>query len=247
MIPIKEEHEIAKMHKAGRILAEIMGVLGPLVKPGNTTQDLDKAAVSTMALFKVKSAFKNYQGYPGNICVSVNEEVVHGIPGPRKIKIGDIVSLDIGIELQGYFVDMAKTFPAGKVDAQKERLMEVASRSLDEAIKKMKPGNKLFDVSYAVQKYVESNKFSVVRNFVGHGIGRELHEEPQVPNYGIPNTGPVLREGMVLAIEPMINAGGWEVVVLKDGWTAVTKDRKPSAHFEHTVAILKNGPQILTQ
>ena len=247
MIPIKTAKEIDKMRKAGRILAEIMDLLETMIKAELTTASLDKSAVAAMAKFNVKSAFRNYHGFPGNICVSINEEVVHGIPGLRKLAAGDIVSIDIGIELGGFYADMAKTFPVGKVDKEKQRLIEVTRFSLDEAIRKMKPYNRLFDVSYAVQQCAEANKFSVVRNFVGHGIGKELHEEPQVPNYGIPHTGPELKEGMVFALEPMINAGSWEVEILKDGWTAVTKDRKSSAHFEHTVAIVNGGPLVLTQ
>ena len=247
MIPIKTCHEVDKMRKAGRILAQIMEQLEPMVAPNVATVELDKAAVAAMRRFKVRPAFKNYQGYPANICVSVNEEVVHGIPGPRRLMTGDICSVDIGIEASGFFADMAKTFSVGDVNAAKQRLIDVTRAELDEAIKMLKPDSRLYDVSYAVQHYVESRGFSVVRNFVGHGIGKELHEDPQVPNFGTPHSGPELKEGMVFAIEPMINVGGWEVEILKDGWTAVTKDRKPSAHFEHTVAVGSNGPVILTQ
>jgi methionyl aminopeptidase len=247
MIPIKTCQEIDKMRKAGRVLATVMDEIRGLVKPGVLTKDLDKAALRAMSRFKVRPAFKNFNGYPANICVSVNEEVVHGIPGPRCLVAGDIVSVDIGIESEGFFADMAETFPVGKVDDQKDGLMTATRASLIAAIKFMKVGNRLSDVSCAVQEYVEARGFSVVRNFVGHGIGRELHEEPQIPNFGRPHTGPYLEAGMVFALEPMINIGTWEVEILEDGWTAVTKDRLPSAHFEHTVAIGKEGPEILTK
>jgi len=248
MIPIRTCQEIDKMHRAGEILSKIMEALAGRVKPGVATLDFDRAAAQAISQSGGVSAFKGYRGYPAHICVSVNEEVVHGIPGKRKLMDGDIVSIDIGIQLDGFFADMAKTFPVGCVSPEKQKLIETARVSLDEAIKAFKPGAKLGDVSRAVERYVEAQGFSVVRDFVGHGIGCSLHEEPQIPNFTSPGeAGPVLKEGMVFAIEPMINAGGWEVEILKDGWTAVTRDRKPSAHFEHTVALEKEGPRILTQ
>ncbi|HQP91481.1 MAG TPA: type I methionyl aminopeptidase [Candidatus Omnitrophota bacterium] len=247
MIPIKTCQEIDKMREGGIILAGIMDLLERMVKPNVATQELDRAALAAMSEKKARSAFKGYHGYPANICVSVNEEVVHGIPGKRRLIEGDIVSIDIGIDFGGFYTDMAKTFPVGKISAEKTRLIEVARASLETSIVKVRPGNRLSDVSSSVQTYVESNGFSVVRDFVGHGVGRELHEEPQIPNFGIPGKGPVLKEGMVLAIEPMINAGSWEVEILQDGWTAIAVDRRPSAHFEHTVAILKGEPVILTK
>jgi methionyl aminopeptidase len=247
MIPIKTCQDIDRMKRAGRVLAQVMQAIAGFVKTGVTTGEIDAKAAEAIAALKVRSAFKNYRGYPAHICVSVNEEVVHGIPGPRRLREGDIVSLDIGIEMDGYYADMAETFAVGAVDTVKSSLVEAARLSLEKAIEAARPGNKLFDISHAVQKCVESRGFSVVRHFVGHGIGRQLHEEPQVPNFGAPHTGPVLREGMVFAIEPMINAGTWEVEVLADGWTAVTKDRQPSAHFEHTVAVGKDGPVVLTR
>ena len=247
MIPIRTCQEIDKMREAGYILAGIMDVLEKLVKPNLATQELDRAALAAMTEKKVKSAFKGYHGYPANICVSVNEEVVHGIPGKRRLAEGDIVSIDIGIELDGFYSDMAKTFAVGKISEQKQRLIDAARASLECSIEKMKPGNRLFDVSNAVQSYVEQRGFSVVRDFVGHGIGRELHEEPQIPNYGTVGKGSVLKDGMVFAIEPMINAGSWEVEILQDGWTAVTVDRKASAHFEHTVAISNGATIVLTK
>ncbi len=247
MIPLKTCQEIDKMRQAGAILAQIMEKLGSMIRPGLATQELDIAAGDIIKKAGAVSAFKGYRGYPANICVSVNEEVVHGIPGRRKLAKGDIASIDIGIKLNDFFVDMAKTFAVGDVSEQKQKLIEVTRISLEEAISKMVAGNKLSDVSCAVQNYVEARGFSVVRDFVGHGIGRQLHEEPQIPNFSTPGTGPVLKDGMVLCVEPMINSGGWEVEVLADGWTAVTVDRKPSAHFEHTIAIWKGKSLILTQ
>lgn len=247
MIPIKTRSEIDKMRKAGRILAGLMEELARMVGPGIATIDLEKASVAAMSKAGVRSAFKGYRGYPANICVSVNEEVVHGIPSSRRLKEGDIVSIDIGIEADGFFVDMANTFAVGKIGKKEQGLIDVTRASLDEAIRMLKPGNCLSDVSGVVQQYVESRGFSVVRDFVGHGIGRMLHEDPPVPNFKTSGTSPALKDGMVLAIEPMINSGSWQVEVLKDGWTAVTKDRLPSAHFEHTVAIWDGGPLILTE
>lgn len=246
MIPIKSGREIEKMARAGHILARIMDELAGVIRPGVATLELDRKAASLMAEARVRSAFKGYRGYPAHICVSLNEEVVHGIPGVRKLAEGDIAAIDIGIEDSGYFVDMAKTFPVGCISDEKEGLIAVTKAALEEAIKMMRPGNRLFDISSAVQRYAESRGFSVVRDFVGHGIGLGLHEEPQIPNYGSAGEGPLLEEGMVFAVEPMINCGGWEVEIAQDGWTAVTKDRRPSAHFEHTVAILRNGSLILT-
>lgn len=247
MIPIKTALDLEKMARAGSDLARIMEELKSLVVPGVATGELDRTAVRWMARLGVKSAFKGYRGYPANICVSVNEEVVHGIPGDRRFAEGDIVSIDLGIESGGYFVDMAKTFPVGSVSREKTRLLEITEGALGEAIALMRPGLKLSDVSCAIQRYVEAHGFSVVRDFVGHGIGRGLHEEPQIPNFGPPGEGPVLEEGMVLALEPMVNAGGWEIDILEDGWTAVTRDRKPSAHFEHTVAVGAVGAKVLTR
>ncbi len=247
MIPIKTASEIEKMHELGRILAAILDKLALRVKPGIRTSDLDEFGLMQMSEYAVKPAFKGYKGFPANICVSVNEEVVHGIPGPRRLTEGDIVSIDLGIERGGYFVDMAKTFPVGRIDEGKQRLIEVTKASLDNAIRYLKPGNRLTDFSAQVQSYVEARNFSVVRDFVGHGIGKMLHEEPQIPNFGKAGNGPMLEDGMVLAVEPMINAGGWEIDIAKDGWTAVTQDSKPSAHFEHTVAIWNGSPQILTK
>ncbi len=235
------------MRKAGHILSGIIDELSLTIKPGVSTSSLDQEAKRIMDGLGVSPAFKGYRGYPAHICTSVNEEVVHGIPGPRKLLEGDIISIDIGIENDGFFVDMAKTYPVGKVDAQKVKLIEATRKSLEEAIKLLKPGHRLSEASCAVQRYVEARGFSVVRDFVGHGIGRELHEEPQIPNFKTKDAGVLLENGMVLAVEPMINMGDWEVEVLKDGWTAVTKDKKPSAHFEHTIALWDGAPEVLTQ
>jgi methionyl aminopeptidase len=247
MIPIKTCQEIDKMKVAGRILARIMDQLEKMIAPGVMTRELDQAAALAISESGARSAFKGYRGYPANICVSVNEEVVHGIPGRKKLVAGDIVSIDIGIETDGYFVDMAKTFGVGRIRPEKQKLIDATLGSLAAGIEKMKAGNKLSDVSSAVQNYVEPRGYSVVRDFVGHGIGKGLHEEPQIPNFGSPGKGPLLCDGMVLCVEPMINAGSWEVEILQDGWTAVTKDGKPSAHFEHTVAIINGAPVVLTK
>jgi methionyl aminopeptidase len=247
MIPIKSPDEIAQMKESGRILAEIMDTLERMVAPDIWTRDLEERAVLEMARRKVSSAFKGYHGYPGHICVSVNDEVVHGIPGKRRIAGGDIVSIDIGIERDGFFVDMAKTFAVGRVDATKEKLIAATIESLELAIRALRQSEKLSCIARSIQPYVEARGFSVVRDFVGHGIGRQLHEEPQIPNFISKEDGPVLRNGMVLAIEPMINAGAHEVLLLDDGWTAVTKDGKPSAHFEHTVALVDGSAIVLTR
>lgn len=247
MIPLKTSPELMAMRNAGRILAQIMNELAGMIEPGISTKDLDKAAQKAMAGFGVAAAFKGYRGYPACVCASVNEEVVHGIPGKRKLLDGDIIGLDLGIEKDGFFSDMAKTFAVGKVDAQKKKLIEVVEASLYEAIKFLKPQHSLSEACEALQNYVEAQGFSVVRDFVGHGIGRQLHEEPQIPNFKTSSNKTVIENGMVLCIEPMINAGGWRVDVLEDGWTAVTSDRKPSAHFEHTIAIWEGKAEILTQ
>jgi len=246
MIPIKSDKEIEMMKKSAEILAKVMEQLKENIKAGIRTREIDDMAADFIAQESAASAFKNYKGFPANICVSVNEEVVHGIPGERMLKEGDIVSLDVGINFKGYFSDAAITLPVGKVAPQKERLIEVTKKALYLGIKQTKENNHLSDISYAIQNYVEANGFSVVRQFVGHGIGLSIHEEPEIPNFGEAHQGPRLLAGMVLAIEPMVNMGTWEVDVLDNGWTAVTRDGLASAHFEHTVAITKNGPQILT-
>ncbi len=247
MIGIKTKEEIKKIGHAGKILAKISNTLKKQVKSGITTGDLDKLAEKEFVRFNVVSAFKGYRGYPANICTSVNEEVVHGIPGDRKLSDGDILSIDLGIKLDGYYADMAFTQPVGKIKPQVKKLISVTQEALSRGVKQSKIGKHIFDISHAVQSQVEASGFSVVREFVGHGIGKELHEEPQIPNFGRPNTGEKISLGMVFAIEPMVNIGTWEVEVLENGWTAVTKDKSLSCHFEHTVAVLENGPVILTQ
>lgn len=248
MVQIKSKAEIEMMVVPCRIVAQVLNEIGELIRPGVSTWDLDVFAQTRTKELGAKPAFKGYQGFPGTLCVSVNEEVVHGIPSKKRIlKDGDIVGVDFGVIHQGWFGDSARTFAVGKVTNEVKQLMDVTERSLHLGIEQCVPGNHLFDIGHAIQNYVESFGYSVVREFVGHGIGRSLHEDPQVPNFGPKGRGMVLRSGMVLAIEPMINQGKAEVKVLADGWTAVTADRKWSAHFEHTVAILDEGPRILTK
>jgi len=247
MIPIKSESDLAVMRRAGEILAQVMRKVQQETRPGITTRDLDRLAEDLIIENKAKPAFKGYNGYPATLCISINEQVVHGIPDERRLEDGDIVSLDLGLDYQGYFSDLAVTVPAGKIDPKARKLIDTTRQALNEGIKKAVSGNHLSDISWAIQRYAEKNGFSVVRQFVGHGIGRRLHEEPEVANFGQAHRGPVLRAGMVLAIEPMINAGTWECEVLADGWTAVTKDKALSAHFEHTVAVTDSEPQILTR
>ena len=247
MIQLKTKQEIELMRKAGNILSRIMEELKNKLKPGITTKEIDSLAGELIDSYKVSPAFKGYRGFPANTCISLNEDVIHGIPDDRKIKTGDIVSLDIGIKVDGFYADAAFTHPIGKIHEKVKKLISVTKKALAIGINQAKANNYLYDISHAIQRYVESNGFSVVRDFVGHGIGKELHEEPEVPNFGIAKTGPILKEGTTLAIEPMVNMGTWEVQIQNNGWTATTKDKKPSAHFEHTIAITKNGPEILTQ
>jgi methionyl aminopeptidase len=247
MIFLKSPGEIEKMSASGRLVAEILSEIRSRIKPGVTTQELDQLATRLSLKKKARPAFKGYHGFPFSLCVSVNEEVVHGFPSGRKLLDGDIVSLDFGVCLEGYYGDAAFTQAVGKVSPQAERLMEVTRESLFKGLEQVRTGKRLGDVSSAIQQHVEGHRFSVVRQFVGHGIGKDLHEDPQIPNFGESGRGILLKPGMVLAIEPMVNAGGHEVEIKADGWTAVTKDRSLSAHFEHTVAITENGCRILTQ
>ena len=236
------------MHRVGLIVWDVLNGLREAVRPGITTMDLEQFAVERTAEHGVRPAFKGYRGYPCVLCASVNQEIVHGIPSAsRRLKEGDIISLDFGVEDNGYYGDAALTVPVGKIRPEVEKLLRVTRESLDLAIEQVRPGNRLSDISAAVQKWVEKNGFSVVREFVGHGIGTKMHEEPNVPNYGEPGHGPRLEEGIVFAIEPMVNAGGPGVKVLEDNWTAVTTDGSYSAHFEHTVAATASGPWILTR
>ncbi len=234
------------MREAGRLVALCHQVVAEAIRPGVTTRELDRIAEEFIRKNGGIPTFKGYFGYPASICVSVNDEVVHGIPGPRVLREGDIVSVDIGVTYKGFVGDAAFTWPVGKVSELARRLLDVTREALAAGIAQSRPGNRLTDISHAVQTLAEAHGFSVVREFVGHGIGRQMHEEPQVPNYGPPGQGPTLLPGMVLAIEPMVNAGGAEVWVDKDRWTVRTRDGSLSAHFEHTVAITRDGPQILT-
>ncbi len=248
MVICKSPAEIEKMHEAGLIVWGALEAMRAMARPGLSTKELDEFAEDYTAQHGASPAFKGYRGYPGSVCTSVNQEVVHGIPSStRHLRAGDILSLDFGVELDGYFADAALTVPVGTVAPVREKLLRVTRESLERAIEKVRPGNRLGDVSAAVQLWVEKNGYSVVREFVGHGIGTRMHEDPQIPNYGPPGQGPRLQEGMVLAIEPMVNAGGPGVKVLEDQWTAVTEDGSDSAHFEHTVAVTSNGPWILTR
>ena len=246
MIIIKSPREIEQLKRSNAIVAEVFGKLKGMIVPGVTTRELDQIAEDYIRLKGARPAFKGYRGFPASLCTSINEEVVHGIPGQRRLKEGDIIGLDVGVNYQGYFGDAAITFPVGEVDVEAKRLLEVTEKALYIGIEKAKVGNRLFDISYAIQKWVESHGFSVVRDFVGHGIGRELHEDPQVPNFGAPHQGPRLEKGMVFSLEPMVNEGAYEVRVLSDGWTVVTADGKRSAHFEHTIALTEDGVEILS-
>jgi methionyl aminopeptidase len=246
MVIRKSRQEIEKMRAAGRIVARVLKRLSEMVEPGITTLDLDREAERMIRTAGAYPTFKGYHGYRASICTSINDEVVHGIPSDRKLREGDIIGIDCGATLNGYVGDAALTVPVGRVRDDLKQLMEATRRSLYEAIEKCRVGYRLGDVGSAVQSYVEPLGYSVVRNFCGHGIGRAMHEDPQVPNYGDPGTGKYLREGWVLAIEPMVNMGRHEVKMLPDGWTVITLDGRPSAHFEHTIAVTANGPQILT-
>ena len=245
-IRIKTSAEIDILRKAGKILASIIRELESSLKSGMTTKDIDAVAEGLIRRANVLPAFKGYRGFPGCACVSVNEEVVHGIPGSKVVKDGDVVSIDVGIIHEDYYSDTAVTVGIGRIEEKYNKLLEVTRESLYVGIEQARPNNRLSDISSAIQRHVEKNKFSVVRNFVGHGIGRQLHEEPEIPNFGEPHQGPLLKEGMVFAIEPMVNLGRHQTKILSDGWTVVTDDGKPSAHFEHTVAITSKGPEILT-
>ena len=246
MIVIKSSAELEIMRRAGRMVAQVLQAVSAQAKPGATTADLDHMAEEMCRAAGALPAFKGYRGYPYCLCCSLNHEVVHGFPRKEPLRDGDILSVDFGVLLDGYYGDSALTVAVGQVSQEARALMDATRRSLEAGIEKCRPGNRLGDVSHAIQQVVEGAGFSVVRQFVGHGIGRGLHEEPQVPNWGEPGRGVKLKPGMVLAIEPMVNAGGYEVRVLKDGWTAVTVDGKISAHFEHTVAVGEDGPRILS-
>jgi len=247
MIIRKSKAEIEKMRAAGRIVAAVLRELAETVEPGMTTADLDRLAESRIREAGAIPTFKGYYGYPASLCTSINDEVVHGIPGNRRLREGDIVGIDCGATYNGYVGDAAITVPVGKISPELERLIEATRLSLQAAIDKCRIGSRLGDVGNAVQAYVEPLGYTVVRNYCGHGIGRAMHEEPQVPNYGEPGRGRALQQGWVLAIEPMVNMGNHDVKTLSDGWTVVTIDGRPSAHFEHTVAVTDKGPEILTR
>ena len=247
MIVLKSREALEAMRRAGRVVGEALQLLAEWIRPGVTTGELDRRVEEFLARRGARSAFTGYQGYPATICTSVNDEVVHGIPGPRVLEEGDIVSVDIGAVVDGYYGDAAWTYPVGKTGPLARRLLRVTREALYEGIRQAVVGNRVSDISHAVQAHVEAAGFSVVRDFVGHGIGQQMHEPPQVPNFGRPGRGARLKAGMTLAIEPMVNAGDWRVRVKDDNWTVVTADGSLSAHFEHTVAILDEGPVILTR
>ena len=246
MIVLKTPGEIELLRVVNRAVAEVLKELEPRIVPGITTLELDETAEELLYKRNCTPAFKGYKGYPKSICASVNDEVVHGIPSKKRLKQGDVISIDLGAKCNGFYGDMAITYAVGKIPEQAERLIEVSRKALENGISEAKNNNRLGDISSAIQRTVEKEGFSIVKFFVGHGIGRELHEMPQIPNFGVPGKGVRLKSGMVFAIEPMVNAGGSDVEILEDGWTAVTKDGSLSAHFEHTIVIKDNGPEILT-
>ena len=247
MIELKSERELVYMRDAGKVVAETHQELAKAVAPGITTKELDQIAEDYITSQGAIPAFKGYRGFPATICTSINEEIVHGIPGLRSLKTGDIISIDIGAVINGYYGDAAVTLPVGEISEEAARLLEVTEQCLYKGIEQAQVNNRLTDISHAIQSYVEANGFSVVRDFVGHGIGKKMHEEPQVPNFGMPGRGPRLKPGMCLAIEPMVNMGSYHVEVLLDNWTVVTSDKQLSAHFEHSIAVTEKGPLILTK
>jgi methionyl aminopeptidase len=247
MVHIKSLDEIEKIRRASQIVARTLEILSHYVEPGISTLELDSIAESEIRKSGARPAFKGYRGFPRTLCVSINEEIVHGIPSKRKLKEGDLVSLDLGAIWEGFYGDAARTFSVGAISTEAERLTHVTRESLKIAIEQAREGNRIGDIGYAVQNFVEGYGYSVVREFVGHGIGRNLHEDPQIPNYGKPGQGPRIKAGMVFAIEPMVCQGGPEVEILQDNWTAITRDRSLAAHFEHTLAILEDGPVILSE
>ncbi len=251
-VPLKSPREIELIRESSKIVAEVIALLGSRIKPGVFTRELDEIAERYIRSRSASPAFKGYGHdkrnlFPGSLCISIDDVVVHGIPNGQRLEEGQIVSIDVGVRRNGYYGDGAKTFAVGRISDEKARLMRVTEESLYKGLEKAVAGNHLHDISFAVQKYVEAHGFSVVRDLVGHGVGKNLHEEPAIPNYGDPGTGVKLKEGMVLAIEPMVNAGTYKVEHDSDGWTVRTADKKPSAHYEHTVAIRKGEPDILTR
>lgn len=247
MITIKSPREIELLRIAGEITGSTHNYLKPYIKPGITTKELDTLAEEYILSRDATPSFKGYDGFPGTVCISINEEVVHGIPGNRKLKEGDIVTLDIGACYKGYHGDSAWTYAVGKISDEKQKLMDVTKESLFKGLEQVKAGNRIGDIGHAVQEYAESFGYGVVRELVGHGVGTDVHEEPDVPNYGKAHTGPILKEGMVIAVEPMITMGDKAICILDDDWTIITQDEKPAAHFEHTVVVTKEGYEILTR
>lgn len=247
MIVLKSEEELLHIREAGRLVAEAQALIEKHLKPGITTKELDQLIPPFLKEKKAQSTFLGYRGFPAHICTAVNEEVVHGIPGKRKLSLGDIIGIDIGIRLKGYCGDRAVTYPIGEISFQAKELLKVTKEALYKGIEKAVVGNRLSNISHAIQSYVEGRGYSVVRDYVGHGIGQKMHEDPPVPHFGSPGRGPRLKEGMVLAIEPMVNVGDFKVKVKEDNWTVVTEDGSLSAQFEHTIAITKKGPWILTE
>jgi len=246
MIIYKSREEIQSIRDSSQIVALVLSELKEMIRPGLSTIELDKYAEKRVHELDAVPAFKGYRGYPASLCTSINEEIVHGIPSSRVLKEGDILSLDFGVIHHGYYGDAAVTYPVGDITDPAEKIISVARKSFFKGVEQIKTGNRISDISHAVQNYVESQGFSIIRNFVGHGIGLSLHEEPQIPNFGAPGRGPRIKQGMTLAIEPMISAGSWEVKILSDNWTAVTKDKSLSAHYENTVAVTKDGVEILS-
>ena len=240
------EEEISTIRKSNQIVAKILAELGRMIIPGVQTKELDEYAELRVKEMNAIPAFKGYRGFPASLCTSINEEIVHGIPSSRRLRDGDIISLDFGVLYEGYYGDAAVTYPVGEITPKTKKLIKAAEETFYKGMEQMKPGKRISDISFAIQSHVESQGFSVIRAFVGHGIGLSLHEEPQVPNFGPPGRGPKLKSGMVLAIEPMIAMRDWDVEILDDNWTAITRDRSLSAHYEHTVSITQKGPEILS-
>ena len=246
MIILKSKEEVELLRKSNQIVAHLLSDLRERIKPGITALELDAYVEKRIREKGAIPAFKGYRNFPANLCISINDQVVHGIPNSRRLNEGDIVSLDLGVILNGFYGDAAITVPVGKISKEAKKLLDVAEKALYKGIEQARAEKRLYDISHAIQTWVEGNGFSVVRDFVGHGVGRDLHEDPQIPNFGSPDRGVQLKEGMVLALEPMVNVGTWEIRVEPDGWTAVTKDGSLSAHFEHTIAVTQDGPDILT-
>ena len=246
MISLKSPREIECMRRAGRLTAQARALAGSMVRPGVTTHEIDTAVRKFIESHGAKPSFLGYSGFPGSACISINEEVIHGIPGPRKLKEGDIVSVDVGAFLDGFHGDCAATYPCGKISEEAQRLIDVTRQSFFEGFAQAREGNRISDISHAVQAYVEANGFSVVREYVGHGVGRNMHEAPEIPNYGAPGHGPKLLRGMTIAVEPMVNAGTAAIRQMSDGWTVKTRDGKYAAHYENTILITAGEPEILT-